>query len=537
MPAKETLAQFPDDPAALKAIIARLAREHEGERDRLQSERDRLQRERDEFQIKYLRVQQELLRLRKWRYGPRADRLKNAEDVAQLLLAFARAFEAPPAEAPAGGEEAPAPPGGPRRRRGRRDLAAFANLPVTRRVHELSEAERACPGCGVPREKIGEEASWQIEYLPARFERVEHVRAKYACRRCEAEGANPEMERAAKPPEAVEKGLPGPGLLAHIVTSKFHDYLPLYRLEAIFARHGFEIDRATQSAWCRRVAELARPVYDRMVAEVLASGLVATDDTTLPMQAPGRARPARMWVYLGDEAHPYNVFDFTLSRGRDGPARFLAGYNQTLLADGYGGYDGVVAGNQITRAGCWAHARRKFVEAEKAAPEIARDAVALIRGLYQVEERGRGLESGARLELRRRESSPILGRLRERLLAWKLELLPKHPMAEAVGYALRQWGELNAFLADGAVPLDNNAAEREMKRIVLNRKNSLFVGNERGGQTAAVLASLTSTCRRHSIDPEHYLTQLLVNLPAAPRDQLDAWLPDRWKRNLPPAPA
>jgi hypothetical protein len=203
-----------------------------------------------------------------------------------------------------------------------------------------------------------------------------------------------------------------------------------------------------------------------------------------------------------------------------------------LLADAYGGYNGVVAGNDITRAGCWAHARRKIVDAEKAAPEIAREAVEWVRALYAVEHRGKDLSAAARLELRQAESAPVLAGLKEKLLDWKQQLLPKHPMAEAVNYVLGQWEELNVFCSDGAVPIDNNVyvSEREMKRVVLNRKNSLFVGNARGGRTAAILASITSSCRRHDVDPQRYLTQLLANLPAARLSDLPAWLPDEWKR-------
>ena len=203
-----------------------------------------------------------------------------------------------------------------------------------------------------------------------------------------------------------------------------------------------------------------------------------------------------------------------------------------MLADAYGGYNGVVAGNDITRAGCWAHARRKIVDAEKAAPEIAREAVEWVRALYAVEHRGKDLSAAARLELRQAESAPVLAGLKEKLLDWKQQLLPKHPMAEAVNYVLGQWEELNVFCSDGAVPIDNNVyvSEREMKRVVLNRKNSLFVGNARGGRTAAILASITSSCRRHDVDPQRYLTQLLANLPAARLSDLPAWLPDEWKR-------
>src|SRR5580693_7268630 len=222
-------------------------------------------------------------------------------------------------------------------------------------------------------------------------------------------------------------------------------------------------------------------------------------------------------------------FDFTMNRGRDGPKYFLRDYEQVLLADGYGGYDGVVAGNAITGAGCWSHARRKFVDAEKVAPEMAREAVDLIGDLFRVEKQAKDFSVEQRLELRRDKSVPVLATLREKLLEWKEQLLPKHPMAEAINYALNQWAELTVFCSDGAVPMDNNVSEREMKRIILNRKNSLFVGNPRGGRTAAILASLTSTCRRHQIDPQLYLTQLLMNLPAWPVRDLDAWLPDQWK--------
>jgi transposase len=238
-----------------------------------------------------------------------------------------------------------------------------------------------------------------------------------------------------------------------------------------------------------------------------------TDDTIMPMLSKGRAANARMWVYVGDDAYPYNVFDFTLHRGRDEPKYFLKDYREVLLADAYGGYNGVVAGNGIMRAGCWAHLRRKVIEAEKTAPEIAREAVEMVRALYAVEKQARDASVVERLELRHSQTAPVLAALRKKLLAWKEQLLPKHPMAEAVDYALAQWAELNIFCSDGAVPIDNYISEREMKRVVLNRKNSLFVGNARGGRTAAILASLTSTCRRHDVDPQHYLTQLLINLP------------------------
>lgn len=520
MPTDENLlASLPEDKEALKAILRSLLQRAEAQSKRA-----------DELYLETLRLQMELARLKKVTYGPRADRL-SANQLAQMLLEFAEAFEQIPIHSEDLGKAEPEPElRKVKRRKGRRALVNFEKLPVHTHVYELSAEQRLCPGCGVERKEIGSEESWQIEYIPGHFERLQHVRKKYACPSCEREGENPRIEVAAKADTAIEKGFAGPGLLAFIVTSKFADYLPLYRLEDIFQRQGFEISRATQSVWCGDVADVVEPLYRRMAERVRKSHVVATDDTVMPMLSPGQTQPARMWVYVGDESNPYNVFDFTLNRGRDGPKQFLKQFTETLLADAYGGYNGVVAGNAITRAGCWSHARRKFVDAEKSAPEIAREAVALLNTLFAVERQAKDVSVAERRELRQKQSVPVLAVLHQKLLVWKEQLLPKHPMTEAVNYMLSQWEELTVFTTDGAVPIDNNVSEREMKRVVLNRKNSLFVGNPRGGQTAAILASLTSSCRRHDMDPQLYFMQLLVNLPSWPASDLDAWLPDRWKQ-------
>jgi transposase len=536
------LVSLPDDSQALKAMLVALM----GERDKQNQLAGEQTRRANDLQLENLRLQLELERYKKWYYGPRADRLQTSADLAQMLLNFAEEMDRKPVnpdDLPSR-TEAPEDLRRVKRRKGRRNLANFENLPVATKVHELNAAELACPCCGIERKQIGTDESWQVEYLPGHFERIHHVRKKYACTSCESNGNNPQMETAAKPEMAIDKGMAGPGLLAYIVTSKFSDYLPLYRLEDIFQRQGFEISRATQSVWCGDIADLAEPLYELMAERVRASHVVATDDTIMPMLSKagvpadrsssvgwkGKTTNARMWVYVGDDGYPYNVFDFTLNRGRDGPKYFLKDYRQVLLADAYGGYNGVVAGNEITRAGCWAHMKRKVIDAEKAAPEIAREAVERVRALYAVERQCKDASVEERLELRQQQSAPLLVQLRERLLTWKEQLLPKHPMAEAVNYALSQWTELNVFCSDGAVSIDNNVSEREMKRVVLNRKNSLFVGNPRGGRTAAILASLTSTCRRHDIDPQLYLTQLLTNLSQVRKSELSNWLPDQWKR-------
>jgi transposase len=524
------LKDLPQDRASLEAIVRSLLLEREQQKQRAEAEIVGERKRADELHLENLRLQLELQRYKKWRYGPRADRLTN-EEMAQAVLEFGEELQCKPIHP----EDVPARAEPEyelrrvKRRPGRRHLANFENLPVTTQIYELSAQERICPCCGMARKEIGADESWQIEYIPGRFERIQHIRKKYACLGCESAGENPQMEVAAKTEAAIEKGMAAPGLLAYIVTSKFSEYLPFYRLENMFERQGFEISRATQSIWCGDVADLVEPLYKLMAERVRQSHVVATDDTIMPMQSVGKTKSARMWVYVGDQVNPYNVFHFTLNRGRDGPNYFLKDYREVLLADAYGGYNGVVAGNQITRAGCWSHARRKVIDAEKVAPEVAREAVELIDALFRVERQAKNLSAEERLAFRQKHSAPVVAKLRERLLDWKEQLLPKHPMAEAVNYILSQWAELTVFCSDGAVPLDNNVSEREMKRVILNRKNSLFVGNPRGGRTAAILSSLTSSCRRHEVDPQLYLTQLLMNLPQAKVSELADWLPDQWK--------
>ncbi len=530
---------LPDDVEVLKAMCLTLTREREmlmRERDAAARRADQLAARNARVEAANARIEAELLRLRKIYYGPRADNFTTQDQFDQLMLEFASHIESRPVDArdllqEDRGEKEPRRLR-PSRGHGRRRIANIDHLPTRTVEHDLPEADKPCPCCGEVRRRIDSESSWQIEFIPGRFERINHVRHTYACSACEKRSQDPRIVTAPKPlgTEVVEKGMAGPGLVAYIVTSKYTDYLPLYRLQGIFERSGLALSRANLCAWCRDAAEIVLPLCRRMKERVLESHVIGTDDTTMPMQEQGQCRSARMWIYSGDDDHPYNIFDFTLSRARDGPMRLLSGYRGTLLADAYGGYDGVVVHNAMTRAGCWAHARRKFADAGDDHPAIAAEARSLIGALFAVEARIKDMHAAARTRARAEESALILARLRERLVAWQQLLLPKQPMMQAVRYALNQWEELNVISRDQRVPIDNNAAEREMKRIAINRKNSLFVGNQRGGETMAVLASLTSTCRRHGIDPQRYLAHLLVNLPHSPARDLDRWLPDIWKR-------
>jgi transposase len=496
-----------------------------------------LTQERDEFYLEKLRLEVRLAKALKQAYGPRADRI---QDAAQMLLDFGhkldelpvRPGDVPPEEGESPKRERPV--SRRVRTRGRRDIGAMDHLPIVEQTYELTGDLCRCPACDEQRRKIGEQISYTIEHVPASFVRVKHIQYKYACPHCEHDGYSPQIELAEKTNGSpIDKGMAGPGLLAYIATSKYADYLPLHRLQDIFERNGFELDRSTMCLWMAAVAQLARPIYDRMVERVRLSHVLATDDTVMPLLQPGRTRQARMWIYQGDETQPYNVFDFTISRGRDGPKRFLKEFRGTLLADAYGGYDGIVLDQDLPRAGCWSHARRKIVDAEPTAPDLGRTILRLIKDLFNIETRATHLSDADRLDLRRSESQPIVDKLRVLFVEQQATLLPKHPMAQAIQYALNQWKELTLFLTEGAVPIHNNLAEQQMKRIALLRKNALFVGTARGGETAAILSSLTSTCRRHDINPQSYLTQLLIGLQDTPISQIDQWLPDRWKAAQP----
>lgn len=538
------LASLPDDVGELKRLLV-ACEEQLAQRDQVitkhhdtiasqQSTITTLTKQRDEYYLEKLRLEVRLAKALKQAYGPRADRV---QDLGQLLLGFGEQLDALPIQSgdlPVDADEAKTDKPPARRRlrtRGRRDIGELNHLPLIEQIYELTDELCRCPSCQAEREKIGSAISYTVEYIPGSLVRIKHVQHKYACRHCEQNGHNPNITLAAKTNGSpIDKGMPGPGLLAYVVTSKFADYLPLHRLENIFAREGFELDRSTMCVWMADVARLVRPLYDRMVYRVLQSHVLATDDTVMPMQQPGKTKKSRMWIYQGDESHPYNVFDFTVSHSRDGPARFLENFRNTLLADAYGGYDGIVLNQELPRAGCWAHARRKFVECQAAAPQVTHAILRLIQRLFALEERIKDEDADGRLRRRHAEAVHLLESLHALLADQKAKLLPKHPLAQAMGYTLNQWSALTLFLTDPAVPIHNNLAEQQMKRIALLRKNALFVATPGGGETAAILSTLTSTCHRHEINPQAYLTELLANLPDTPVRDVDQWLPDEWKR-------
>ena len=438
-------------------------------------------------------------------------------------------------------ESKPTPVAGPNRSgHGRRRLPA--DLPREQIVHDLPEDEKPCPCCGTMRQVIGQEVSEQLDYEPAKLKVIEHVRLKYACRACEqaAEGG-PQIATAEKPLSPIEKGLAAPGLLAQVIVGKYGDSLPLHRMETILKRHGIEIARSTMADWMRQSAEALKPLYDLMGREVLASKVVHTDDTPVDVldREQSGTRTGRFWVYLGDAAHPQTVFDYTPSRSRDGPMTFLKDWGKDqprfLQADAFGGYDGIYAGRaggSVTEVACWAHARRKFFEAQTSDRPRSAQALAYIRLLYDVEDQAKESLSSVRANLRQTQAVPRLGEFKTYLESIQATtggpVLPKSPMGQAIGYALNQWPALCVYTTDGDLAIDNNAAENALRRVALGRKNWLFCGSDRGGHTAAVLFSFLATCQRHRVNPFTYLRDVLTRIAAHPHHRLAELLPNRW---------
>ena len=429
------------------------------------------------------------------------------------------------------------------------DAAPPRELRHEPRRYELTTAERLCPECGHERQEIGVETTRQYDYKPAEVFVIEHQRVKYACKCCQGE-----VVIAPKPPQPIDRGLPGPGLGAQLIVDKYQDHIPLYRSEGRYARLGFTLPRSTMCDWMAAFAELLTPLYLLLVQHVLQSKVLHTDDTTVPVrdETQSKHRYGRLWDYIGDALHPGVVFDYTATHARDGPAEFLKGFRGYLQADAYGGYDGIYTGSQgaIIEVACSVHVRNKFRDAQATDPERALAALAWVRKLYDVEDEAKaeiarlhltGADAAAVfLRLRQQQSVPLLTSLCQWLLAQKEKVLPKSPVAGAIGYVLNQWQALGRYTSDGDLHIDNNISERTLKLVGIGRANWLFVGSDAGGQTAAVLFSFTATCKHLGIDTFAYLRDVLTCLPTQPAERLAELLPHRWQAAQlvpsPPAP-
>jgi transposase len=398
-------------------------------------------------------------------------------------------------------------------------------LPRKRVEYRLHEAACACELCGHALEKIGEEVSEQLEYVPASVFVLSHVRFKYACKHCQGQ-----VVTAPKPAQPIEKGLAGPGLLAHVLTSKYCDHIPLHRQRGMLRRHGVELPQTTLVDWVRQCAEALVPLVEALRAEVLKSPKIHTDDTPVPVLERGRrkTRQGRLWVYVGSGEHPCTVYDYTPSRARDGPMAFLTGYRGYLQADAYAGYDELYASGEVSEVACWAHARRKFFDAQSSDDVHAQAALEFIGALYGIEREGQDLKPEGLACLRQQKAVPILTAFRAWLNNTARVVLPKSPMGQAIQYALNQWTALNRYPQDGRLTIDNNVAERAIRPLVVGRKNWVFAGSDAGGERAAVIYSLIETCKQHHLDPFVYLADVLKRLPTTLYRELDTLLPWHW---------
>jgi transposase len=511
---------LPDDLDQLRAVLLSERAQHEATLAQAEATVSAQQRT-------IQQQEQTIARLLRRMYGPQQERI----DPNQLTLFDTRELETLAEELAA--QQMPAASSCARKHgHGRRPLPR--NLPREQVVYELPEAERHCPCCGEVRQEIGRETSEQLEYIPGTMKVIEHVRLKYACRGCQEQVAI-----AAKPPQPIDKGLPGPGLLAFSVLSKYGDHLPLYRQEDILARHGVLLRRSTLCGWIAAAADLAQPLVKRMRELLLASHVIHTDDTSVKLLDPliGHARTARFWAYIGDHAHPYSVYDFTDSRQRDGPAKFLQDFTGYLQADAYGGYDGIYSGGKVREVACWAHARRYWWEARTTDPRRAHHALGVIARLYQLETTFVGLSPEARCAARKEHAAPLLTELGSWLEAQRSGPVPKSPVGQAITYTLNQWAALVRYTEDGALTIDNNISERTVKIPAIGRKNWLFVASQEGGRRAAALFSLVASCKANQVEPWAYLRDVFTRLPQLGEPilpaALDALLPDRWLADHP----
>jgi len=424
-----------------------------------------------------------------------------------------------------------------RARRGRPALSK--DLPRVRVDYDLSEEEKAA---FETLERIGEERSETLDYIPAKLQVLEHVRATYAGVR--TRDGESTVVTAAMPPAPLPKSNASPGLLAHVLVSKYADHLPLNRIESIFKRQGAILPRSTLCDWVLGSTELLGCLYEALKTHVLAAPKIHADDTMLPLIEGGRGRTvqARLWAYLGAGArrdgegpwveHPAAVFyEFTDDRRGAHVQRMLKDYAGYLQADAYAGFNALFDTGRILEVGCWAHARRKFFEIAEAAPKdmrtAAHEALDWIGRLYAIETEIR--EEPPDKKARRREQSarPLLTEFRLWLEGSLRTLLPKSPTAGAIGYALSNWAALNRYTDSGILDIDNNACERAMRPVALGRKNFLFVASDRGGRAAAIAYSLIQTCKLHAIEPFAYLTDVLRRLPAHPINRVAELLPFR----------
>lgn len=474
-------------------------------------------------------LQWRVRQLEKQLYGPSAERrttptLSKEQILLGLFPVTAPAASAAPVLVPA--QESASAPSRPARQVAPRELET-----VTER---LEPAEKTCPHCGRAKCEIGCEKSERYEYVPAKVIRHEIVRPKLACR-C-GQGT---VSIAPLPPRLLEQGKAGTSLVAHVVLSKYDDHLPLYRQEAQLARLGVSFSRQNLAQWVERAAEHLQLVVWAIKQRLLRGDYLQVDETPLRVQDPDvQGRCATGWLWVAGTPGGDVVFEFRPGRGTEHAATLVGEFRGYLQRDGYGAYGALARSRPGLRpVGCWAHARRKFVEALEEQTEAATELFGQVRKLYLVEQRAResGLDPAARRALRLEVAGPVLAQLKPRLEAVLPGCLPQSPLGKAIRYTLAEWEPLTRYLEDGRLELDNNLTENAIRPTAVGKKNWLFIGHPEAGWRSAVIYSIIVSCRRRGIDPWQYVHDVLNRLPAMQQSELDSILPGNWQPQSPTA--
>jgi len=398
---------------------------------------------------------------------------------------------------------------------------------LSREVVTHSPSGDCCTDCGGQLRQFGEDVSEQLEYIPDSFKVIRHVRPKFTCTGCDR------VVEAPAPSRPIERGLAGPGLLAHVIVSKFADHLPLYRQSEIYARQGVEISRSTLAGWVGASSDLLAPLVDAIQKHVLGGCKLHADDTPMPVLAPGngKTKTGRLWTYVrddrpaGEQTAPAVWFRYSADRKGEHPRQHLKTFKGALQADAYAGFHHLY-GEDIYEAACWAHARRKFHEIHVVhASPTTTEVLARIGALYAIEDEVRGKPADLRLSIRQSRSRPLLDDLRRWMEKALRNLSSKSETAAAIRYALSRWRALTRFTEDGTLEIDNSAAERALRAVALGRKNFLFVGSDGGGERAAAMYSLIGSAKLNGLDPELYLRTVLARIADHPVSHIQDLLP------------
>jgi transposase len=483
-----------------------------------------------------------IAKLRRDKFGASSERGARLIDQLELQLAeleeriaqdqAAAEIAAPPPneQSAAGGREK-------RRKPARRPLPE--HLPRERIVHP---APSACPCCGGPLRKLGEDITETLEHVPAQWKVIQHVREKFSCRQCEA------ITQPPAPSHPIARGRAGPQLLAQVLFGKYGAHLPLNRQSEIYAKEGVALDVSTLADWVGACAATLMPLVKAIASHVFVAERIHADDTTVPVLAKGKTRTGRLWVYVRDDAPfggpapPAAVYYYSPDRTGEHPGRHLAGYSGLMQADAYAGFNGLyVEGRKpgpIIEAACWAHGRRKFYElADLRKAPLAIEAVRRIDELFAIEREINRLSADQRLAVRRERSRPLINELEAWMRQERRKLSSGNPLAKAINYSLERWAALTRFLDDGRVCLSNNAAERALRGIAVGRRNWTFAGSDSGGRRAAAIYTLIETAKLNDVDPRVWLADVLARIADHPIKCIAELLPWNWRAARPQAPA